>query len=167
MKINVSTLKKQLGSSISFNFVASPEMLALSQDAAWVTGDIRVEGEVVNNGQNFEVKGIIKLGAVLQCSRCLNAFSQELDIIFDEYYSDKLNDGYQAEENYLEGDDLELTQLIQANIYFAEPLKPLCSEECRGICPECGTNLNEALCECNRETLDPRLAALKKLLNND
>lgn len=167
MKINVSALKKQLGSSIAFNFVAFPDMLALSQDTSWVTGDIRVEGEVVNNGENFGVKGRIRLRVVLQCSRCLKDFFQELDIMFDESYSEKLNNNYEVGENYLVGDELELTQLLQANIYFAEPLKPLCSEQCQGICSECGANLNETLCGCNRENLDPRFAALKKLLNND
>jgi uncharacterized protein len=54
----------------------------------------------------------------------------------------------------------DLTALATEQIYLALPLKPLCSEACLGLCPQCGQNRNRAACDCQREAIDPRLAPL-------
>ena len=58
-------------------------------------------------------------------------------------------------------------QLMDEQFYLALPMKPLCREACKGLCPNCGTNLNEATCDCQVRWEDPRLAALKALMNRD
>ena len=78
-----------------------------------------------------------------------------------------------AEERMVEDDDLstafyednviDLGQLMQEQCYLAVPMKPLCQEGCRGLCPDCGTNLNTATCHCERTWVDPRLAVLEQL----
>jgi uncharacterized protein len=52
---------------------------------------------------------------------------------------------------------------MREQFYLALPMKPLCSEGCKGLCAMCGTNLNKGSCDCKREWEDPRLAALKEL----
>ncbi len=78
-----------------------------------------------------------------------------------------------AEERMVEDDDLstafyednviDLGQLMQEQCYLAVPMKPLCREDCRGLCSECGTNLNSGSCECRQTWVDPRLAVLDQL----
>ena len=60
-------------------------------------------------------------------------------------------------------DEIDLGQLVLEQFYLALPMKPLCRESCRGLCPECGTNLNTATCSCVREWTDPRLDGLRAL----
>ena len=55
---------------------------------------------------------------------------------------------------------------MREQFYLALPMKPLCREDCKGLCPQCGTNLNTGTCECRPEWEDPRLAALKALIQN-
>jgi len=64
---------------------------------------------------------------------------------------------------YYEGDAIDLDQLIREQLYLALPMKPLCTETCRGLCPLCGINLNRSACACERTWDDPRLAVLKAL----
>ena len=58
---------------------------------------------------------------------------------------------------------IDLGQLMQEQCYLAVPMKPLCKEDCRGLCPDCGANLNTATCQCQRAWVDPRLAVLEQL----
>jgi uncharacterized protein len=67
---------------------------------------------------------------------------------------------------FYQDDKIDLSQMIWEQVYLALPMKPLCKEDCRGLCPQCGTNLNLSMCSCDRETVDPRLATLKTLLKS-
>jgi uncharacterized protein len=60
-------------------------------------------------------------------------------------------------------DQIDLLQLVREQLYLLLPMKPLHSDNCKGLCPNCGTNLNETTCECKIEWEDPRLAPLRKL----
>jgi uncharacterized protein len=81
-----------------------------------------------------------------------------------------------AEEQEIEDDDLDtayyrdgvidLAELVREQLYLALPMKPLCQEACRGLCSECGTNLNSGACACTHDWEDPRLAPLKALARN-
>jgi uncharacterized protein len=67
------------------------------------------------------------------------------------------------ETSYYRDDEIDLNELLREQFYLALPMKPLCREECRGLCPQCGTNLNTGSCDCAPEWVDPRLAALKNV----
>ena len=60
-------------------------------------------------------------------------------------------------------DQIDLGQLITEQFQLALPMKPLCDKACKGLCPQCGTNLNTGSCDCRQEWIDPRLEVLKKL----
>jgi uncharacterized protein len=62
--------------------------------------------------------------------------------------------------------DLHLTDLLREYLLVAQPMHPLCREDCKGLCPHCGHNLNQGPCDCNEETGDERWAALKALLKD-
>ena len=64
---------------------------------------------------------------------------------------------------FYQNEEIDLEQLMREQFYLALPMKPLCSRDCKGLCPTCGTNLNRATCDCKRDVTDPRLAVLKKL----
>ena len=70
------------------------------------------------------------------------------------------------ETSYYRDDRIDLNELLREQFYLALPMKPLCREECRGLCAQCGTNLNTGSCDCAPAWEDPRLAALKGLAKN-
>ncbi|HXE80173.1 MAG TPA: DUF177 domain-containing protein [Vicinamibacterales bacterium] len=127
---------------------------------------------VRKDDEKVRVAGTLQTVLELDCSRCLEAFPVPVDAVFDLLYlPSSANIG--EEEQEIEEDDLDtayyregvidLAELVREQLYLALPMKPLCQEACRGLCPECGTNLNSGACECTHEWEDPRLAPLKAL----
>jgi uncharacterized protein len=64
---------------------------------------------------------------------------------------------------FYENDEIDLGHLMHEQFVLSLPMKPLCEEACKGLCPECGTNLNRGTCDCKPLWEDPRLAALREL----
>lgn len=133
------------------------------------------EAEIWNTGDSLLVKADLTGEALTPCSRCLTPFALSLDVRFEEEFiegeepdesdeEDALGEGDRA-VTYYQGDEIDLTDALRENILLELPMKPLCSEDCLGLCPTCGANRNEASCGCGAQSaVDPRLAALKDLL---
>jgi uncharacterized protein len=128
--------------------------------------------DVFKDQRRFRLVGRVSTALELTCSRCLEAFRLPLDAAFDLIYTpaqDNVGEG----EIEIEDDDLstafyrdetiDLGDLMREQFLLALPMKPLCGDGCRGLCPHCGTNLNLAVCGCSQEWTDPRLDALKDL----
>ena len=107
----------------------------------------------------------------IECARCLESFVTEIDTETDfiacSQYEYEKNKDVADNEDYLffEGGGLtvDLSSIFGQAIILAISLKPLCSDECRGLCSSCGINLNEKQCECKKENIDPRWEKLKEL----
>jgi len=124
-------------------------------------------------GGAFGVAGRMKARLQVVCSRCLDPFEVPVDASFDLRYVPHADDAGEVEREIGEDDlttahyrdgMLDLIDLMREQFMLALPMKPLCSEDCRGLCAECGTNLNKGQCDCAPRWEDPRLAALKSLL---
>ncbi len=166
MKINVIKAKKEIGSQETFEFVTSAEKIDLESEGPWVGSEIKVTGELVNNGRVLTIKGVIHATANNQCHRCLENFITKMDIPFSEDYQEN-NDveiDEEADLAYYNGDEIDIADVVRESIILAEPLKVLCSKSCKGLCPHCGINLNTTVCSCNNDRIDPRLAVLSQLL---
>ncbi len=117
--------------------------------------------------------GVFTTTAVVQCSRCAEPVSIPISDSFTVLFTEA-DDTSRAEDVELSASDLDvgvmrddrldLTQLLRENILLNVPLQPLCRAECRGLCPQCGINLNESSCRCRIEDGDPRLLPLQHLL---
>ena len=68
--------------------------------------------------------------------------------------------------DFIMGDEIDLDEVVREQIYFSLPMKSLCREDCRGLCPVCGINLNKEECKCRREIGHPGFSELKKLKLN-
>jgi uncharacterized protein len=122
--------------------------------------------------EKVRIVGTVKTALELDCSRCLEGFAVPVDTAFDLLYvpASAVPD---TGEKEIEEDDLDtayyregiidLADVVREQLYLALPMKPLCQEACRGLCPECGTNLNFGTCNCAPAWEDPRLAPLKAL----
>jgi uncharacterized protein len=107
------------------------------------------------------VQGALHTAIILECSRCLTEAPVALEITLEELYLTQSNS--YAEFTIGEDGILDLAPLLRQEIILEIPIIPLCKPDCLGLCPECGQNLNEGTCNCHREALDPRLAALRAL----
>jgi len=130
--------------------------------------------DIFKSEAQFRLVGSVRTVLEVPCSRCLEPFSLPVDASFDLLYQPQsANTGGGEDEIEVEADDLatafyendeiDLGQLMREQFYLTLPMKPLCGESCRGLCPECGANLNLDACGCLRRWEDPRLAALKAL----
>jgi len=96
-----------------------------------------------------------------ECVRCLEFFPLKLQVSMEEMFTftPAADPTYFIDESWL-----DLRQPLREQILLALPMHSLCRPECKGLCVTCGQNLNEGPCSCDTEEIDPRLAALKKLL---
>ena len=126
--------------------------------------------EVYNVNDNVLVKGRLVFVVRLSCSRCIEDFEKEIAISFKNILTYK---AIEEKELELDRDDLEFTlldgdvvdcsHLIIEQISTNIPVKPLCREDCKGLCQKCGKNLNIDNCSCNNEVIDVRFEKLKGL----
>lgn len=166
MKINILQAKKEVGSRETFEFVTSAEKIDIEDGSPWFGSEIKVEGELTNNGRVLKIKGVIHATAQYQCHCCLEDFTAKMEIPFSDDYQENSSDEIDNEADlaYYNGDEINIADLVRESIILAEPLKIVCSKSCRGLCPHCGINLNLAKCTCLDNVLDPRFAKLSQLL---
>lgn len=124
-------------------------------------------------GRDVMVKGNLKAEVELQCSRCLKKFTNDLSIPVDVVYHPveelKGEDHHEitSEEldlDFYSGDELDIMNLLKEHVALNIPMKPICNDLCRGLCLNCGTDMNMSACSCSLKNTDPRFQELKKLL---
>ena len=131
---------------------------------------IFIDGVIKQTEKRFIfVQGKFKTKIEVCCSRCLQKMQTDLTGDFEgEFVPSGIAMQGKMEEDFpgqfYSGDILDLTGLIHEGITFTLPMQFLCVEDCLGLCPYCGVNLNEKRCQCEEEQVDPRLEVLKKLL---
>ena len=115
---------------------------------------VRYQLYITNTGGAFLVTGTVSAIAQTSCARCLDNMDLALDAEVEAYYvipgeDAPLSEDEEIEYETLEGKDkIDLDGLIRATLALAFPYIPLCAEECAGLCPQCGANLNRAACDC-------------------
>jgi len=137
-----------------------------------VVAPVVVDLEIHKDKDRFRLVGSARTELELSCSRCLEPFRMPFEGTFDVRYlpaSELTTEDERevAEEDldtsYYRDDQLDLNELLREQFYLALPMKPLCRDECAGLCPHCGTNLNDGKCRCTSDWVDPRLEPLKGL----
>ena len=137
------------GGKAPFEFVGTAEKL-FGEDLEDFTGEIKIVGEVEDVG-NFVVRGRIECRKNFICDRCLTQATADQVHEFEEEF-----DKAEAVD-----DLIDVTEFLRDELLAGQPMKNLCREDCKGLCPVCGANLNEGECGCEKFIVDPRLAALK------
>jgi uncharacterized protein len=121
----------------------------------------------------IRIAGDIETKVELVCARCLEPVVDEVSRSFDLFYSPVPKGGEKPEEARLNEDDAEigffegegifLADVLREQVLLALPMKVICRSDCRGLCPNCGANLNHEECRCETHATDPRLAPLARL----
>jgi uncharacterized protein len=137
-------------------------------DPAWRLEAVALEVEP--DGSEVFVRGRLKATVEQTCGRCLEVFPARIDAPFDVRLVPKPAGADSVElgaddldVDFYENDELDVARVVGNEATLALPMKPLCREDCRGLCPVCGVNRNLAPCTCDTRPPDPRLAALRDL----
>jgi uncharacterized protein len=133
-----------------------------------------VTGEIVLSpaGKTVVAQGHLRAVVEMACSRCDRVHGVELNIpVVRECSLAQVDDpaAYQEDEDLgpipiANGDDIDLSELVRQLIIINTPPRSLCRPECKGLCAQCGADLNEGPCGCEAEAVDPRLSALRAFL---
>lgn len=171
MVIDVSDLLSKKVSKKEVHLCYEQESFFDGTEIVKFVSPVKVDG-IINSLAgilNFDAK--ISTNLELTCSRCIEKFIYPLDIEIHEKFSvihsNESNDIiYQDDEiTSIEGDNIDITEIVENNISLVLPIKRLCKEDCKGLCQNCGTNLNVSSCTCVKEDVDPRLSKLKDLFS--
>lgn len=127
---------------------------------------VLAQGSVVNHAGALVLNGTARSELDLVCDRCGKEFSREKVVALDMLLADELEQEDSEDEIFLlDGNELDLDELVTTAFVLAMDTKNLCSEDCKGLCAKCGADLNLGPCGCRPE-VDPRLAALAQLLDD-
>ncbi len=127
---------------------------------------VKFSGKVFNKASLVGLQAVISYEFDAPCDRCGTSTRREHRIKLDKVLAPSI-EGEESDSIILTPDmKLDLDELISGEVIVSVPMKHLCRDDCRGICPRCGKNLNEGECDCPKKEIDPRLSALAELLDN-
>ena len=159
LKINVGfLLAAGVGNHHDSAFDVPTVKIADDLTVDYVRGPIRLS----RTAAGILVQGQLEVGITGECYRCLDDVTQNVTIPVEELYAYPPTST--SEFSVLEDAVLDLAPLLRAEVMLASTNGMLCREDCKGLCPECGTNLNHDTCDCALNNIDPRFAGLKNFL---
>jgi uncharacterized protein len=150
----------------------APDALAFDREDFRLTGPVELTGDIRKDSLKVRLTGGLRATLECDCGRCLDPFEVPVDTTFDLLFLPaSVNTGPDDQEvadddlgvSFYTDDVIDLRQLVREQCYLALPMKPLCREDCKGLCPVCGINRNREACSCDTAWVDPRFDALRKL----
>lgn len=162
---------------LDFDREFSPEWLVnipeyAGESATRIKGGIMVRGTIMLEGESLLVRGLVFTELSTFCTRCGESMVYSLEGKVEmallpgpppELPSEMEITAEDAAAEYYQGDEVDLAGFFQEAVALQVPIQSLCREDCKGLCPRCGTNLNFETCNCEEEEGDPRLAPLRNL----
>jgi len=169
VKIDISGVKSDVGAEETHVLEERIDDLAADGVHVRLEGPVRVRARLTNTGPSVLAEVEARVSGEVRCSRCLEPFRIELRADYSEEFREGApEDGppHAAASAALRGyedDEIDLSPGLREALLLELPMKPVCSEDCRGLCPRCGANLNERRCDCEVEEIDRRWERLKDL----
>lgn len=184
MRLSVRGIQSQPGAKVRAEF--------REDGARLLDGTVETEGPielhvVATNlgGSRVGLEGRLRARVRLTCSRCAQDYTMDVDEPVQEIFVRQAGPGdrqrlpreetvewwasdeeapfdEETEERPFWGDTLELDELVRELLLLAIPMKPICRDDCQGLCPVCGGDRNQVACSCQQDMTDPRLAALRR-----
>ncbi len=173
MIYNVADLLKAVPGTVQRVSLDDEDRLELKDNEAALAGPVTGEVRLHRTNQGIFADGTVHVPVTLECVRCLKPIQQTVTFPLREQYYPTIdvNTGvplpppddelaFPIDHNHL----LDLREAIRQNLVVALPMTPLCDEACKGLCPQCGHDLNEGPCDCKPDTTDDRFSVLRQLL---
>ena len=170
MQIHLLDISSCDGKTIQESVVPELEKIDFQMGSFPVLAKEPVELTITNTGDKvLELTGTGKITVGIPCDRCLEQVLVEIPYSIERKLDMKQSDEDRVEDldenDYLTGTDLDVDRLVYLEVLMNWPLKVLCREDCKGICSQCGKNLNDGPCGCAEEPKDPRMAAISDIFS--
>ena len=169
MIIDVSSILKEFGGKISFDNEAEIPDLSFGGSEYRFGGPLSVKGGVSNTGGALALKADVSGMVTTQCARCMRDIDVPIEFAISEtLMRDDDEETVSDDEDVIifGGNTVELDEIIENNFIMNLSPRYLCSEDCKGLCPRCGKDLNDGDCGCVDDEIDPRWAALVDIMKN-
>ena len=162
MRPNVTALiRAEVGARWQLSIDEPRIRLGLDSSADFVRGLLTL----TRTDQHILVEGSLESSIPTECVRCLDIFQQLLRLQLEEQFALAAGPSVTDPPYLVDANGtIDLTLPIREQIVLSVPIQPICRPDCKGLCIQCGKNLNEGPCECSDDSVDPRLASLKTLL---
>jgi uncharacterized protein len=132
--------------------------------------ELQVEATLEKTSRQLYMRVEVKAGGVFTCDRCLEEFEQDVTSEYGVMFVSDQNavpvDGDEVQVLAPDSTHVDLADDVRQFVLLDLPRKMLCREDCAGLCPTCGSNLNQGKCECKQEESDSRWSELQKILKN-
>ncbi|MFC1493463.1 DUF177 domain-containing protein [candidate division KSB1 bacterium] len=153
----------------TFNFEEKPSEYDLDQK--YFCRELNSEVKIDVLGKNYYIKVTTDTVYNAECDRCLEDINLDLSVNTSLVYTEDntLDPEHQEDDLCIlpaNEDTADLTDLVRQQLVINLPMKNLCKEDCKGLCSDCGANLNTEKCKCKRDTIDPRWEALRNIKLN-
>ena len=135
-------------------------------DPMFLFSPIKVNYNIENNAGLVELKASVDFNISHPCDRCTKQVKINCKYKFKHVLVTSIDNEENDEYILLDNFKINLDEVITEDILLRIPSKILCKPDCKGLCQECGKDLNEGPCQCNKDSIDPRLEVLKSLLND-
>ncbi|MFQ3550346.1 MAG: DUF177 domain-containing protein [Armatimonadota bacterium] len=176
MKLDLNEIAANVGKKISYE-LNEPAIKIIDNDDCQCDKPITGRFSFSNTGSAIIVRGSFKAEVLVECARCLKSFCYNIEQDIDELLPlVGGKDEIEEQLGELPGDDKEplfeynifnLGEYLRQAIISALPIKPLCSEDCKGLCSICGSELDSEDCKCKEESVNPAFAKLEFLLKEE
>lgn len=164
--LDVTKALKNPGQAYPFQAALTlPEMEVLSDPVRF--NNINVEGEFLCTGERISMKATVEGQVLSRCAKCLEPVQLPIKAEIDALFA-RQPDPEDPDQYSFEASTLELTDAVKDALLLELPMRFLCSEDCKGLCPHCGVNLNRGSCTCQEggEVTNP-FSALKAIVQNN
>jgi uncharacterized protein len=171
MRIELASLE---GTDGRFAQTYEPGQLSISDERVRLAQHLTVTGRIRQSQRKVEVQGQFSTTVQVECDRCLKPVEVpvssefELEYVTPETYSATAAAALEEGDMSLsvfDGEGLDIDEIVGEQLLLAAPSRVLCTEACKGLCPECGVDRNLNSCTCESREIDPRWGALKELVN--
>jgi uncharacterized protein len=165
MKIDISSIVKANGASLDINYDDKlPGLNEAVNDYEFVK-PVEFKGSLLNASGIIKLDGLLKAEYVSKCSRCLKDIICQMNIKVKEDFLEKDestgSEVYTYQDNYI-----LIDHVLKDNIILNLPVKQVCNENCKGLCPKCGIDFNTNECLCKEDEINPQMEVLKDFFNN-
>ncbi len=153
MKIDVRAALKSPGEAFDFRFEENWGPLEGENEQLHFTQPVTLEGVYTSFDNNVAFRGRLLTKLTASCARCLDPVEFKVDVQFEEVFY-KEADPEHADDRFCQGDMAQLDEAVEEAIRLSFPIRFLCGPRCKGLCPECGCNLNQLTCTHAAQVLD-------------
>ena len=138
----------------------------LGEDISFPNG-LYVDGKITNNTKSLQFTAKVTGEVNVHCARCRIPVSEKIEFSLSEtLIRDEKQDSSMEDVIIFSGYEIDIDEIVINNFFMNAPVKYLCKEDCKGLCPTCGQDLNVGDCDCSDDEIDPRWAGLAQIIKN-